>query len=61
MEGDIITLQDIFLFDHTAGFDENGRTLGRLQVDRPAPEVPREDGRTTTSPSTRCSSPRDGG
>jgi pilus assembly protein CpaF len=32
MEGDIITLQDIFLFDHSAGFDENGRTLGSLKA-----------------------------
>jgi pilus assembly protein CpaF len=30
MEGDIITLQDIFTFDHSLGFDENGRTRGRL-------------------------------
>ncbi|GAB3858687.1 CpaF family protein [Nocardioides maradonensis] len=31
MEGDVITLQDIFVFDHSAGFDENGRVLGRLR------------------------------
>ncbi|UUW87550.1 CpaF family protein [Nocardioides sp. WV_118_6] len=31
MEGDIITLQDIFVFDNSAGFDENGRILGRLR------------------------------
>ncbi|MGH8891902.1 MAG: CpaF family protein [Actinomycetes bacterium] len=31
MEGDVITLQDIFLFDHTAGFDESGRSLGSLK------------------------------
>ncbi len=30
MEGDIITLQDIFVFDHTPGFDENGHALGTL-------------------------------
>ena len=30
MEGDIITLQDLFLFDHSAGFDESGRVLGQL-------------------------------
>jgi pilus assembly protein CpaF len=30
MEGDIITLQDLFLFDHQLGLDENGRTLGTL-------------------------------
>lgn len=28
MEGDIITLQDVFLFDYAAGLDENGRFLG---------------------------------
>ncbi|MGB3909131.1 MAG: CpaF family protein [Pseudolysinimonas sp.] len=27
-EGDIITLQDVFLFDYSAGIDENGRFLG---------------------------------
>jgi pilus assembly protein CpaF len=32
MEGDIITLQDIFLYDHSMGFDENGRSLGRLRA-----------------------------
>ena len=42
MEGDVITLQDIFLFDHSMGFDENGRSLRRAQGHRPAPEVPRE-------------------
>jgi pilus assembly protein CpaF len=31
MEGDVITLQDIFLFDHGAGFDENGRSQGTLK------------------------------
>ena len=31
MEGDVITLQDIFLFDHGAGFDESGRSLGSLK------------------------------
>jgi pilus assembly protein CpaF len=31
MEGDIITLQDIFLFDHGMGFDENGRSKGTLK------------------------------
>ena len=32
MEGDVITLQDIFLYDHSMGFDENGRSLGRLRA-----------------------------
>jgi pilus assembly protein CpaF len=31
MEGDIITLQDIFLFDHGMGFDEEGHALGSLK------------------------------
>jgi pilus assembly protein CpaF len=31
MEGDVITLQDIFLFDHSRGFDESGRSLGALR------------------------------
>jgi pilus assembly protein CpaF len=29
MEGDIVTLQDAFIFDYGAGVDANGRFLGR--------------------------------
>ncbi|UDY22525.1 CpaF family protein [Nocardioides sp. Kera G14] len=32
MEGDVITLQDIFVFDNSAGFDAEGRALGRLKA-----------------------------
>ena len=31
MEGEVITLQDIFLFDFSAGIDEEGRFRGRLK------------------------------
>lgn len=31
MEGDVVTLQDIFVYDHGAGFDATGRSLGRLR------------------------------
>jgi pilus assembly protein CpaF len=31
MEGDIVTLQDIFLFDFHAGVDEDGKFLGTLR------------------------------
>ncbi len=31
MEGDIVTLQDAFTFDHKAGFDADGRVLGRIE------------------------------
>jgi pilus assembly protein CpaF len=31
MEGDVITLQDLFLFDYSAGIDEEGRFLGSLK------------------------------
>jgi len=31
MEGDVITLQDLFLFDFRAGTDEHGRVLGHLK------------------------------
>ena len=31
MEGDIITLQDLFLFDHTMGLDDQGRSQGMLK------------------------------
>jgi len=32
MEGEVITLQDLFLFDFHAGVDEEGRYLGELQA-----------------------------
>ncbi len=32
MEGDVITLQDVFLFDFSAGVDEAGRFRGQLQA-----------------------------
>jgi len=32
MEGEIITLQDLFLFDFAAGLDSQGRFLGRLKA-----------------------------
>ncbi|MCP3856032.1 MAG: CpaF family protein [Actinomycetia bacterium] len=32
MEGDVITLQDIFLFDFAAGVDENGKFRGQLKA-----------------------------
>ncbi len=32
MEGEVITLQDIFAFDHHMGFDTEGRSLGRLKA-----------------------------
>jgi len=31
MEGDVITLQDLFVFDHSAGYDEDGNVLGTLR------------------------------
>jgi pilus assembly protein CpaF len=31
MEGEVITLQDIYLFDHSAGFDDTGHSLGTLK------------------------------
>ncbi len=30
MEGDVVTLQDVFVFDQSPGFDADGRSLGRL-------------------------------
>ena len=32
MEGDIITMQDLFLFDYGMGIDDEGRYLGRLKA-----------------------------
>jgi pilus assembly protein CpaF len=32
MEGDVISLQDLFLFDYSAGIDEDGKFRGKLQA-----------------------------
>jgi pilus assembly protein CpaF len=32
MEGDVITLQDIFIYDHKAGFDSEGKAMGTLRA-----------------------------
>ena len=32
MEGDVITLQDVFVFDHSKGFDADGKTRGTLKA-----------------------------
>ena len=32
MEGDVITLQDVFVFDHSMGLDEQGGSLGSLRA-----------------------------
>jgi pilus assembly protein CpaF len=32
MEGDIITLQDLFLFDYSAGIDDEGKFRGGLRA-----------------------------
>jgi pilus assembly protein CpaF len=32
MEGDVITLQDIFVYDHSAGFDREGNSRGTLKA-----------------------------
>ena len=42
MEGDVITLQDIFLYDHSMGFDAERPQPRQPQGHRAAPEVPRE-------------------
>jgi pilus assembly protein CpaF len=39
MEGDVITLQDVYLFDHRMGRDANGRSLGRLKPTGLRPRV----------------------
>jgi pilus assembly protein CpaF len=41
MEGDTITLQDIFVFDYEAGRDENGRFAGHLKPTGIRPNVSR--------------------
>ncbi len=32
MEGDVITLQDVFVYDHSAGFDAEGKAMGSLRA-----------------------------
>jgi len=32
MEGEVVTLQDVFLFDYSAGVDENGKFRGQLKA-----------------------------
>ena len=32
MEGDVITTQDVFLFDFAAGYDDLGRARGHLRT-----------------------------
>jgi pilus assembly protein CpaF len=39
MEGDVITLQDVYLFDTRMGRDANGRSLGRLKATGLRPRV----------------------
>jgi pilus assembly protein CpaF len=41
MEGDIITLQDLYLFDYEAGVDENGRYRGGLKPTGIRPHITR--------------------
>jgi pilus assembly protein CpaF len=38
MEGDIITLQDLFLFDYSMGIDEQGKFKGRIKSTGLRPE-----------------------
>ena len=42
MEGDVITLQDVFVFDHSAGLRRERQDPRPAEVHRAAPEVPRE-------------------
>ena len=42
MEGDIITTQDLFMFDHSHGMDDYGRILGTLEIHRHPTQIPRQ-------------------
>ena len=53
MEGDVITLQDIFLFDFGMGVDEHGRFRGHLKATGVRPEVRREARRPRHPPRPR--------
>jgi pilus assembly protein CpaF len=39
MEGDVITMQDLFTFDYGMGFDAEGRNLGVLRSSGLRPKV----------------------
>ena len=45
MEGDMVLLQDIFVFDHRMGTDENGRPLGHLKATGLRPHITQRLGR----------------
>ena len=53
MEGDVITLQDVFLFDYGMGVDEHGRFRGHLKATGVRPEVRREARRPRHPPRPR--------
>ena len=57
MEGDVITLQDIFLFDHQAGLRRRRHAARHAEVHRAAPQVPRQARRVRRPRSTRRCSP----
>ena len=45
MEGEVVVLQDVFMFDFHAGTDERGSLRGVLRPTGPAPDVPEPPGR----------------
>ena len=53
MESDVITLQDIFVFDFSAGMDEDGKFKGRLKATGLRPDVPRQARRARRVPRRR--------
>ena len=60
MEGEVITLQDIFLFDFSAGLDEEGKFRGRLKSTglRPSSSTSSPSEGSTSIPSSSRWSPR---
>ena len=57
MEGDVIVLQDLYLFDYGMGIDEDGKFLGQLKSTGIRPQLHASGWRTTASRSTRRCSP----
>ena len=53
MEGDVITLSDLFTFDYAAGIDDEGRFAGSIRPTGLRPTSP--TGSTTTASSSRPS------
>ena len=60
MEGEIITLQDLFLFDYGAGIDDDGKFRGQLQATGIRPRFVERLSELGVSVSAKIFAPRGG-